>query len=48
MGVVRWKHRLDVKALSPRPSSVGIGNCIQPVSCCNSCAEGEYEFLILV
>ena len=39
MEVVRWKHRLDVKALSPRPSSVGIGNCIQPFSCRNSSAE---------
>ncbi len=45
MGVVRWKHWLDVEVLSPRPSSVGIGNCIQPVSCCNSSAEGEYECL---
>ena len=39
MEVVRWKHWLDVKALSPRQSSVGIGNYIQPFSCCNSSAE---------
>ncbi len=48
MEVVRWKHRLDVEVLSPRPSSVGIADCIQPVSCCNSSAEGKYEFLIRV